>query len=230
MIHQNLQLIQQQITEAASKCDRDPGSIKLLAVSKRKPIDSIIKAHKCGQLLFGENYLQEANEKITQLNSQNKVHWHFIGHLQSNKAKLAVNLFDMIETVDRIKIARSLNKFASQQDKTLNILVQVNIGREKQKAGILEETSYQLLKQIQELSNLKVCGLMTIPPNTPQPEDSRIHFRNLRELALKLADHDLFADPDNIELSMGMSGDFKIAIEEGATLVRLGTALFGTRN
>ncbi len=230
MFNKNLQTILQQIHDTAVNSGRDPKSIRLLAVSKRMPLDNIIEAYSCNQLLFGENYLQEASDKINAITQNTaKISWHFIGHLQSNKAKQAAKLFSMIETVDRFKIAKALNNHASQLDKFLEILIQVNIGREKQKAGILEEDAQQLLEQVQGLSNLRVRGLMAMPPFSADPETSRPYFKKLSQLAEQLAAKGLFADPDKVELSMGMSRDFKVAIEEGATLIRIGTALFGSR-
>jgi hypothetical protein len=166
-------------------------------------------------------------EKIHQLPSS--LRWHFIGHLQSNKAKTAAELFQMIETVDRLKIARALDRHAGALDKKLDILVQVNMGREAQKSGILPEDAPELLQALQPLTNLRVRGLMTMPPYGREPEESRPFFQALKKLSLELAAKNYFYDNKAVQLSMGMSGDFTVAIEEGATLVRVGTAIFGTR-
>ncbi len=227
MLCEKLETISQNIELAAERSGRSGESVRLIAVSKRQSMKKILQAVSCGQILFGENYLQEAREKIT--GCEKKLCWHFIGHLQSNKAALAVNLFDMIETVDRIKIARLLDKHANQQQKDIEILIQVNIGREKQKHGVLPEHTEALLRTIRKETGCKIRGLMAMPPWSARPEDSRPFFRELRRLSEQLADKGLFAGQDTIELSMGMSADYTIAIEEGATLVRVGTALFGER-
>lgn len=227
MICDNIQTIKEQIRAAALKSGRDPESVNIVAVSKRMDIDKIRQAAQCGQNLFGENYLQEAAEKITQLDKN--LTWHFIGHLQSNKAKTAAELFQMVETVDRLKIARALDKHAGQLDKYLDILVQVNIGREQQKSGVAPEETEQLLRAIKELPNLRVLGLMAMAPYSPAPEASRPYFKQMRALVEQLKNKGLFYDEKSVRLSMGMSGDFTVAIEEGATHVRIGTAIFGER-
>ncbi|WP_028584271.1 YggS family pyridoxal phosphate-dependent enzyme [Desulfogranum mediterraneum] len=227
MITTNFQQIRDQIAQCALDCGRDPQTVQLLAVSKRKPIELIKQARLCGQTLFGENYIQEAAEKIPSLPSD--INWHFIGHLQSNKAKLAASLFDCIQTVDSLKLATLLAKHATAQNRSISILIQVNIGREEQKAGVAPEEVEGLLTQIRESTSIRVSGLMTIPPLAADPEATRPLFRATRELAESLAAKQLFSDNDNIQLSMGMSGDFPVAIQEGATIIRIGTALFGAR-
>lgn len=227
-ISKNLELIQDRINKAACRVGRDPDGVRLVAVSKRKSVDLINEAFACGQTLFGENYLQEAALKIEQLDKG--INWHFIGHLQSNKAGMAANMFDVVETVDRFKVARALDRSLEGGRKgVLPVLVQVNIGREPQKSGVMPEDTAGLLRDIQQLKNVKVQGLMVMPPLCADPEMVRPYFRATRELALSLADQGLLASDDKIELSMGMSGDYEVAIEEGATLVRVGTALFGAR-
>ena len=227
MICDNLDRIRTRIQEAAENCGRDPQEIRLVAVSKRMPAKAVAEAYRCGQVTFGENYLQDAREKIKQL--EPSLQWHFIGHLQSNKAKTAVELFQVIETVDRLKIARALDRHAGELEKTLEVLIQVNVGGEPQKSGVLPDETKGLLQNIQSFSNLKVRGLMTMPPYGREPEASRPRFRELKQLADQLACKGLFEDNDDVELSMGMTGDFTVAIEEGATLVRVGTAIFGPR-
>jgi pyridoxal phosphate enzyme (YggS family) len=227
MICDNLDRIRTRIQEAAENCERDPDEIRLVAVSKRMPVKAVAEAHRCGQVIFGENYLQDARGKIKQL--EPSLQWHFIGHLQTNKAKTAAELFQVIETVDRLKIARALNKYAGELEKSLEVLIQVNVGREPQKSGVLPDETKGLLQDIGSLSNLKVRGLMTMPPYGREPEASRPWFRKLKQLAVQLASEGLFEDNDAVELSMGMTGDFTVAIEEGATLVRVGTAIFGPR-
>jgi PLP dependent protein len=227
MLPDNLARIRETITQSASRVGRDPQRIKLVAVSKMVDVDLIHQALDCGQTLFGENYLQEAIDKIPALPTS--TNWHFIGHLQSNKAKQAVELFDIIQTVDRWKLAKVLDYHAKKLNKNLSVLIQVNTGREKQKSGILPEMAEALLRQIVCETGLVVLGLMTIPPFFSDPEKSRPYFKELNDLAKRLAALNLFADNTNVELSMGMSDDYPIAIEEGATIVRVGTALFGAR-
>ena len=227
MISTNLEQIRSIIRETAIGCGRDPQEIKLVAVSKKMPAEMISEAHQCEQMLFGENYLQGAEAKISQLPAS--LRWHFIGHLQSNKAKAAAELFQMIETVDRLKIARALDRHAGSLNKKLDILIQVNVGREPQKSGVLPEDASDLLRAMQPLTNLRLRGLMTMPPYGREAEASRPWFQALKKLSLELASENYFYNNKNIELSMGMSGDFKVAIEEGATLVRIGTAIFGER-
>jgi pyridoxal phosphate enzyme (YggS family) len=219
--------IRKRMAAAARRAGRDPGEVRLVAVSKRVTAQKIREAVDAGQLLFGENYLQEAEAKVAAFGG---LDWHFIGHLQTNKARQAAELFAMIETVDRMKLARALEKYAAGLGKRLPILIQVNVGREPQKAGILPEKAEELLREIIELPHLEVKGLMTMPPFFEQPEAVRPYFRELRQLAADLSAEGLLGRHGPVELSMGMSGDFEVAIEEGATLVRVGTALFGERD
>lgn len=227
MIRDNLRKILTTIAESANKVGRNPDEIKLVAVSKTVPPELIQEAIDCGQMLFGENYLQEAANKIPLFSYE--TNWHFIGHLQSNKARQAVELFQVIETVDRWKIAKLLDDHARHLGKTISILIQVNLGRERQKSGVSPENVEQLLRQISQSTSLRILGLMTMPPFFSQPEQSRPYFRDLKELSVRLAAMNLFVDNTNVALSMGMSNDYPIAIEEGATIVRVGTALFGSR-
>ena len=227
MISNNLRHIHEEIAAAARKAGRDPATIKLVAVSKRFSAEKIIEACEAGQFLFGENYIQEVVQKKPLLPQESRI--HFIGNLQSNKAKIAAELCDMVETVDRKKLGVALNKHCAALGKTLEVLVQVNIGNDPHKSGVAREQTASLLRELNELSHLRVCGLMTIPPLTNTPEESRVYFRNLRLLAEELGTEGLFSNIDTPELSMGMSGDFDVAIEEGATIIRIGTAIFGQR-
>jgi len=227
MICDNLAQLLDTIAQTAINCGRDPQEIKLVAVSKGVGVDQIKQAIDTGQTIFGENYLQEATEKI--LHFPQKISWHFIGHLQSNKARLAAELFDVVETVDRLKVAQALDKQAKLLKKKLSILVQVNTGKEKQKSGVFPEETEQLLRLISQTTDLRLLGLMTIPPYFADPEKSRPYFKALKTLAERLAAQSLFADNNQVALSMGMSGDYQVAIEEGATIIRIGTALFGVR-
>ena len=227
MIADNIERIRQHIRTVALRCNRNPESVRLIAVSKTFPAADMKEATSAGQRLFGENYIQEAERKYSELGQQ--VQLHFIGHLQSNKAEIAVKIFTMIETVDRMKLAAILDRALNRYGRTLDILVQVNIGNDENKSGIEPENAENLLKEISFLKNLRVRGLMTIPPFSEDPERSRVHFQALRHLAENLQEKGLFYDNAAIELSMGMSHDYRIAIEEGATLVRVGSAIFGNR-
>ena len=222
---QNLARVREEIARAARQAGRQPESVRLVAVSKTKPAQMVIQALEAGQTLFGENYVQEAGRKIPQVPGE--AQWHFIGHLQSNKAKTAVRLFDVVQTVDRPKLARALDRHAREQGKTLGVLLQVNLAREPQKSGCSPEEAPALAQEVARLPGLELMGLMTMPPFFDDPERARPYFARLRRLA-----RDLQADlpPGAMaELSMGMSGDYAAAIAEGATLVRVGTAIFGSR-
>jgi pyridoxal phosphate enzyme (YggS family) len=226
MIANNLRIVKDRIGEAALKAGRRP-EIKLVAVSKRLPAEAIQAAFAAGQRIFGENYIQEVQEK-RDLVPVGAV-FHFIGHLQSNKAKIAAGTCAMIETVDSFKLAKALNSHLDSLAKDMDILVQINIGKDPHKTGVEAEAAEELLIRIKELGRLRVCGLMTMPPLAADPELSRPHFRQLRLLAEYFASKNLFPQVMKPELSMGMSDDFHIAIDEGATIVRVGTAIFGHR-
>ena len=227
MIAQNIKDIKEKIADAAQKSGRLPQDIKLVAVSKHFSADAICEAFVAGQIVFGENYIQEVIVKRRLVPA--KAVFHFIGHLQSNKAKIAAETCDMVETVDSYKLAKALNGHLEKLNKSMAILVQVNIGNDPQKAGLAANEVGELLIRLKDLTSLRVSGLMTMPPLSTDPEQSRSHFRNLRVLAEKFAAKDLFPQVTKPELSMGMSDDFQIAIEEGATIVRVGTAIFGHR-
>ncbi len=227
MICDNITQLLDSITQTAINCGRDPREITLVAVSKGVGVDQIKQAIANGQTIFGENYLQESTGKIVHF--PQKISWHFIGHLQSNKTKLAAELFDVVETVDRLNVAQALDKQAKSLKKKLSILVQVNTGKEKQKSGVYPEEAEQLIRLIAQTTDLRLLGLMTIPPYYADPEKSRPYFKTLKTLAEQLAVQSLFADNNKVALSMGMSGDYQVAIEEGATIIRVGTALFGAR-
>jgi PLP dependent protein len=220
----NLAVIQQRIQAACKRAGRDTQSVMLLAVSKTKPADIIGEAVRCGQIFFGENKVQEAKAKIPV--SPGRARWHFIGHLQSNKARDAVELFEMIHSVDSLELAREISKRCEQASKAIPILLEVNVAGESSKFGYKPERLLAELKDLNSLPRIQVQGLMTIPPFAIDPEKSRPHFGRLREL--KAQCEEILGSPLP-HLSMGMSGDFEIAIEEGATIVRIGTALFGPR-
>jgi pyridoxal phosphate enzyme (YggS family) len=220
----NLVEIQQRIRAACERAGRDPASVLLLAVSKTHPPETIREAVENGQIFFGENKIQEAKAKIPL--SPGQARWHFIGHLQSNKVRDAVELFEMIQGVDSLAIAQEINRRADQAAKTLPLLLEVNVAGEASKFGYAPEKLLAELKTLDALPRIEVHGLMAIPPFSPVAEKSRVYFRRLR--ALKLQCEQILGVPLP-HLSMGMSGDFEIAIEEGATIVRVGTALFGER-
>jgi pyridoxal phosphate enzyme (YggS family) len=228
MILQNLEKLRSKIAEAAENSGRSAEDIKLLAVTKTVTVDKIYEAISLGQRLFGENYVQEAVKKLESLECSSETKWHFIGHLQSNKAKLAVQLFDCIETVDSLKLARALDRHARKAKKRLSVYVQVNVAQDPNKSGLFPRDLAIFLTQTAEFSGIDICGLMTMPPWDPMPESSRKWFRALRELRDE-TNTELGLTPGLRELSMGMSQDFEVAIEEGATEVRIGTALFGQR-
>lgn len=223
----NFDRVREKITAAAFKAGRDPGDITLVAVCKRVGVDQIKKVISAGQTVFGENYLQEAQEKIQAF--ETGIEWHFIGHFQSNKAKQVAELFDVVETLDRFKVAQALEKKLAEINKTMPVYVQVNIGREEQKGGVLPGEVESLVRQVLTLPHLDFVGLMAMPPYFEDPEKSRPYFRELRLLAENLAKKGVTGRQNKLGLSMGMSGDFEVAIEEGSTLVRVGTALFGER-
>ena len=226
-IHQNLIKLRSSINDIALRCDRNPDDIQLVAVSKRFPTEAIEDALAADQIVFGENYIQEAAEKKEALG--NRIKLHFIGHLQSNKAKTAVECCDMIETIDRPKIVRALHKHLESGNRYLDVLVQVNVGKESQKSGVLPQDTESLLSYIQDFPRLRLRGLMTMPPFTPDPEMVRPSFSALRDIAEKMETKGLLGTRGKIELSMGMSHDYPVAIQEGATLIRIGTAIFGKR-
>jgi hypothetical protein len=222
-----LDQIKERIRQTAEACGRKADSVRLVAVSKTVPAEIVRQSLKIGVTILGENYVQEAQKKFQAL-VQYPVSWHFIGHLQSNKAKYAVRLFDMIHSVDSLKLARELDKQAGKVDKIQQILVQVNISGEETKSGIAADETMALITAISQMENLSLRGLMTMPPYFYQPEKVRPFFAALRKLRDQIkAQH--ISNVSMEELSMGMTGDFEVAIKEGATLVRIGTAIFGER-
>jgi hypothetical protein len=221
---ENLNSIQQRIAAACQRAGRDANTVTLLAVSKTHPPETIRAAVECGQLWFGENKIQEAKAKIPLC--PGKARWQFIGHLQSNKVRDAVELFELIQGVDSLAIAKEISKRAEQAAKTLPILLEVNVAGEGSKFGYAPEKLLAELNELNALPRLEIHGLMAIPPYAPVPEKARPYFKKLRELKER-AETVLGAPLP--QLSMGMSGDFEVAIEEGATIVRVGTALFGER-
>lgn len=221
---ENLATIRERINAACARASREPSSVTLLAVTKTQPPEVVSEAARLGLSLFGENKVQEAKNKIPQC--PGKVAWHMIGHLQSNKARDAVELFSMIESVDSFHLAEEINRRAEQAAKTLPILLEVNIVGEASKFGYKPEQLLLDFERLNSLHRLEIHGLMTVPPWTPTPERVRPVFQRLRELK-EQCEQRLGAPLPH--LSMGMTGDFEVAIEEGSTIVRIGTALFGER-
>ena len=224
-IRANLENVRGQITEIALACGRNPASVDLLAVSKTFGPEVVDLAAAAGQTAFGENRVQEAENKIPLVKAPG-IKWHLIGHLQSNKARRAVQLFDVIESVDSEKLARILDRSAAELSKLLPVFVEVNVGEESQKSGVPPSELRQTLDVMASLDHLELLGLMAIPPWSDDPERSRPYFRRLAGLRDEV--NRTLAVPLR-QLSMGMSHDFKVAIQEGSTLVRVGTAIFGER-
>jgi pyridoxal phosphate enzyme (YggS family) len=211
---------------AALRAGRTPETVELVAVSKTVDLPRIREGIAAGIKTLGENRVQEAEEKIADLGRS--VSWHLVGHLQTNKAKIAVSLFDLIHSLDSLRLAEALERQAEMQERTVRLLVEVNVAREESKSGVTPENLIPLLRSVSSMSHLQVVGFMAIPPFFEEADEARPHFRRLRELAAEVSALGI----PSIEikhLSMGMSHDFEIAIEEGATLVRIGTAIFGSR-
>ena len=221
----NLATIQQRIRAACERAGRNPATVSLLAVTKTHPPETVRAAVEAGQLLFGENKVQEARAKIPLC--PGRARWHFIGHLQSNKCRDAVHFFEMIQSVDSLSLAQEINQRAEQAAKTMPVLLEVNVAGEASKFGYAQDRVLAEFKELNALPRIEIHGLMTVPPWTAEPEKVRPHFRRLCEV--KEQCEQILGAPLP-HLSMGMTGDFEIAIEEGATIVRIGTALFGERS
>ena len=225
-IAENLKKVNDRIASAAKRAGRDPSAITLVAVTKTVDVQRVREALAAGALIFGENRVQEAREKIDILG--HVAYWHLIGHLQTNKAKYAVRLFKLIHSVDTIELAREIDKQAAKFGKVQNVLIEVNIAGEASKAGMTVKEAPARVREAAKLKNIIIQGLMTMPPYSEDPEESRPYFCVLRELSQSIAKENI-PNVSMRELSMGMSGDFEVAIEEGATIIRIGTALFGPR-
>ena len=220
----NLEAVRRRIAEACARCGRSPEEVRLVAVSKTYSAAAVREAAACGQRIFGENRVQEAAVKVPMC--PGTLEWHLIGHLQSNKAGAAVRLFDWVHSVDSAKLLRMLEGHAAAEGKRLNVLLEVNVSGEMSKSGAAPEAVPELLAMAGELRNVEIRGLMTVPPIAENPEEARPHFRRLREL------RDAWAAEYGVpmeELSMGMTHDMEVAVEEGATFVRVGTGIFGAR-
>jgi pyridoxal phosphate enzyme (YggS family) len=228
-IEERLAAVRARVAAAARRAGRDPAEVTLVGVSKRIRAEAVVAAVKAGLGHVGENYVQEAAAKIAAVAERTAAppRWHLVGRLQRNKARDAVLLFDLIETLDRIDLARELARRAEAAGRRLPVLLQVNLSREPQKGGVAPEGAEDLLGSCAELPALEVCGLMTVPAADPDPEAARCCFTRLRELREDLRERP--AGAGLVHLSMGMSADFEVAVEEGATIVRVGTAIFGAR-
>jgi hypothetical protein len=220
----NIMSVQERIVAACHRSGRDPSSVTLIAVTKSQPPEVVAEGARCGLTLFGENKVQEAKAKIPLCS--NRLRWHMIGHLQTNKCRDAAALFEMVQSVDNLHVAEELNKRAEQLSRTLPVLLEINVAGEASKFGFAPERMLDELNALNEFPRLEIHGMMAIPPWGPNPEKARPMFQFLRELKTR-AEQKLGAPLPH--LSMGMSSDFEVAIEEGATMVRVGTALFGER-
>ena len=227
MLCENLKKVEDNVDAACRKAGRSRDEVTLIAVSKTKPVEMLSTIYNQGIRDFGENKVQEMCDKMEQLPSD--IRWHMIGHLQTNKVKYIVGHTTLIHSVDSLHLAKEIEKQAEKKDVTVDILVEVNIAEEESKFGIHKEETYELVRQIAALPHVHICGLMTIAPYVENPEDNRMCFRGIRQLSVDIAEQNI----DNVDmdvLSMGMTGDYMVAIEEGATMVRVGTGIFGERN
>jgi len=229
-IAENIARVQEQIAVAASRASRNPEEITLMAVSKTFPAESIREAYAAGLRVFGENRVQEFADKAAAVRDLHDAEWRLIGHLQTNKAAKAAELFDAVDSVDSLRMAEKLNGFAESAGKTLSVLIEINLGGEPTKSGIPpgSDELEQIVQGAPRWGNLKIQGLMTVPPYTEDFEGSRPYFRQLRQIRESIAARAL-PQIGMAVLSMGMSHDFEVAIEEGSTCVRVGTAIFGLR-
>lgn len=227
MILENLGQVRENIKKACEKSGRNPQDVTLIAVSKTKPVSMLREAYDGGSRDFGENKVQEIMDKYPGLPAD--IRWHMIGHLQRNKVKYIIDKVELIHSVDSLRLAEEISSQAAKKQVEANILLEVNIAEEESKFGITAEETISLVKKISELPNIHIKGLMTIAPFVENPEDNRKYFRQIRDLSVDIMQENI----DNVSmsiLSMGMTGDYMVAIEEGATMVRVGTGIFGERN
>ncbi len=227
MITENYDRVKSDIEETCKRIGRDPGEVTLIAVSKTKPVSDIEELISHGVTEFGENKVQEMVSKISEVSKP--VHFHLIGHLQTNKVKHAVGNAVLIHSVDSLHLAQAIEKEAAKKNLVAEILIEVNVANESSKFGLMKEDVIGLVQDISLLPHVKIKGLMTIAPFVQNPEENRVYFRTLKELLLDIKSKNI----DNVDmeiLSMGMTNDYKVAVEEGSTMVRVGTAIFGERN
>ncbi|MCI8515808.1 MAG: YggS family pyridoxal phosphate-dependent enzyme [Hungatella sp.] len=226
MIGERLKKIEQQIEESCRRVGRDPSEVTLIAVSKTKPVSMMTKAYEAGARQFGENRVQELLEKIPQMPDDTM--WHLIGHLQTNKVRQVIGRTRLIHSVDSVRLAREIEKESAKRGLVTEILLEVNVAREESKFGFFLEETEEALREISQLKHVRVCGLMTIAPFTADMEENRPIFRKLNQFFVDMKCKNI----DNVNmavLSMGMTGDFSVAVEEGATMVRIGTGIFSAR-
>ena len=227
MLKENYYAVEERVQRACARSGRDRNEVTLIAVSKTKPIEMLEEIYATGERHFGENKAQELKMKYE--NMAKDIKWHMIGHLQTNKVKYIADKVSMIHSVDSLKLAETINKEAAKHDRVIPVLVEVNVAEEDSKFGVTTEKTLALVEEIAKLPNIHVQGLMTIAPFVDDPEENRPVFRKLKELSVDI-DSKNINNVNMTDLSMGMTGDFEVAIEEGATLVRVGTAIFGARN
>jgi hypothetical protein len=226
-LESNLKKVEENICLACKRAGRDRSEVTLIAVSKTKPVPMLEEVYDLGARDFGENKVQEMCDKIEVL--PDDIRWHMIGHLQTNKVKYIVGKTELIHSVDSLHLANEIEKQAAKKDVTVSILIEVNIAEEESKFGIRGDETIELVRQVSLLPHLKIEGLMTIAPFVDDPEDNRVYFKQIRQLSVDIAAENI----DNVHmnvLSMGMTGDYTVAIEEGATMVRVGTGIFGARD
>lgn len=227
MIEENLKQVEENILAACKRAGRERSEVTLIAVGKTKPIDMLNEAFQCGCREFGENKVQEMTEKQEMMSDE--IHWHMIGHLQRNKVKYLAPYVSLIHSVDTYRLAEEISIHAQKNHRVIPVLIEINIAQEESKFGIAAEDTIELIRQIAELKGVKVKGLMTIAPYVKDPEENRQYFRQIKQLSVDIDSKNI----DNVDmtiLSMGMTGDYTVAIEEGATMVRVGTGIFGERN
>ncbi|HIV35292.1 MAG TPA: YggS family pyridoxal phosphate-dependent enzyme [Candidatus Blautia intestinigallinarum] len=227
MLSENLRDVEKRIEEACKRSNRDPKEVTLIAVSKTKPVEMLQEVYDAGARNFGENKVQEIMDKYDHLPQD--IHWHMIGHLQRNKVKYIVDKVQMIHSVDSLRLAETIDKEAKKKNVTVPILIEVNVAEEDSKFGLSLEEVTALAEEISKLSNVRVCGLMTVAPFVEDPEENREVFRSLKKLSVDIAAKNINNVTMSV-LSMGMTNDFEVAVEEGATMVRVGTAIFGARD
>ena len=227
MIKENLEFVEENITRACEKAGRSRDEVTLIAVSKTKPVSDIRQAMDCGIKVFGENKVQEIKDKTEEI--KEPLNWHMIGHLQANKVKYLPGRVCMIHSVDNVKLAAEIEKQFAKADQVIDVLIEVNMAHEESKFGLSPEEVPDFVKEISAFPHLNIRGLMTIAPYTEDPESNRVYFKGLRELKDKI--NSMNIEGVNMDtLSMGMTGDYQVAIEEGATFVRVGTGIFGERD
>ena len=227
MIKENLENVKEKIRNSCQKSGRDMKEVTLIDVSKTKPVEMLMEAYQLGERHFGENKVQELVHKYEEMPKD--IHWHMIGHLQTNKVKYIVDKVDLIHSVDSIKLAQTINKESEKRNIVSNILIEVNVAMEESKFGITVDEVEDFISEISYLNNIKVKGLMTIAPYVENPEENRNIFRKLKQLSVDINAKNI----DNINvsiLSMGMTNDYEVSIEEGANMVRVGTGIFGERD